>query len=110
MNDENSNFCFGSLIALVAIFVGLTGCAGKAKPEAKAPATNVQPASNTNSDANPLDPLIKKAAAEPAWQVEGEGWKPMFDGRTLAGWTPTDFSGKGQVACEHGLMLLYMGD
>jgi hypothetical protein len=102
-------------MALVAgIFV--IGCAGKQQVKAG----NAPPAGATNAvspeDAKAkaageaLDALIKKAAAEPAWQVEGTGWKPLFDGRTLAGWAQTDFSGRGQVHCESGLMILDMGD
>jgi hypothetical protein len=91
-------------VAIIAIsaLVGLTGCAGKAKPETKAAAAPAK----TNS----YEAILKKAAAEPMAPVEGTGWNSMFDGRTLAGWKETDFSGKGQVSCESGLMVLDAGN
>ena len=41
---------------------------------------------------------------------DGEGWKSIFDGKTLSGWKETDFSGKGQVSCQNGLMVLDAGN
>ncbi len=32
----------------------------------------------------------------------GGGWRPLFDGRSLAGWKPTDFAGGGEVTVEPG--------
>lgn len=96
-----------ALVIAIAAVVGLTGCAGKAKPEAKAAAsTSVAAIPQTNA----YEAMIQKAAAEPMAAVEGKGWKPMFNGRTLDGWQQTDFSGHGQVYCQSGLMVLDRGD
>src|SRR5207249_4246447 len=57
----------------------------------------------------PRDDLQALAAKPPA-PVEGEGWQPMFDGKTLTGWRQTDFGGGGQVECQFGLIVLNMGD
>jgi 3-keto-disaccharide hydrolase len=54
--------------------------------------------------------VLQQAAAKPSSSFEGEGWQPMFDGKTLAGWRETDFAGHGQIQCESGLMVLNMGD
>ncbi len=91
-------------VAALLALAGLTGCAGKAKTETKATATTA-PAKTKSYDA-----ILKQAAAEPMAPVEGADWKPMFDGHTLAGWKETDFSGKGKVSCESGLMVLDMGN
>jgi hypothetical protein len=40
----------------------------------------------------------------------GEGWHPMFDGKTLAGWHQTDFGGGARVEIQSGLLVLDMGD
>ena len=54
--------------------------------------------------------VLQQAAAKPSSSFEGEGWQPMFDGKTMAGWRETEFAGHGQVQCESGLMVLNMGD
>lgn len=76
------------------------------KAETKTPKASAEAVTN----AAELDKLIRKVAAEPAWTPEGNDWQPMFDGKTLKGWAPTDFSGQGQVYCESGLMVLGMGN
>ena len=93
-----------SLVVAIAALIGFTGCAGKtSKAETKA----VAPAPVKT---NTYEAVIQKAAAEPMATVDGNGWKSMFDGRTLAGWTETDFSGKGQVSCQSGLLVLDAGN
>ncbi|HLV00689.1 MAG TPA: DUF1080 domain-containing protein [Acidobacteriota bacterium] len=41
---------------------------------------------------------------------EGEGWKPLFDGRALGGWEITQFGGEGKVEVASGYILLEMGN
>lgn len=45
-----------------------------------------------------------KAAAPstpaPASEANGVEWKPLWDGKTLKGWTVTDFAGHGEVAVD----------
>jgi hypothetical protein len=101
------------LSVVVTVVIGLTGCAGKgAKPEAKAGtnAPSAQAVESASPAAKALDDLITKAAAQPMGAVEGTGWKPMFDGKTMAGWAPTDFSGHGGAYCQSGLIILEMGN
>jgi hypothetical protein len=38
-----------------------------------------------------------------------EGWKQLFDGKTLVNWQPTSFGGEGQVHVEDGQIILDMG-
>jgi len=54
--------------------------------------------------------ILQEAAAKPPAPFEGEGWQPMFDGKTLTGWRETEFAGRGEVQCQNGLMVLNMGD
>jgi hypothetical protein len=45
---------------------------------------------------------LAATAAEPAWQ-------PLFDGKSLAGWTVTDFGGEGEVRVDEGQIIMRMG-
>jgi hypothetical protein len=56
------------------------------------------------------DDFLRTAALQPAPRADGEGWVPLFDGKTLSGWEATDFGGHGEVAVQNTLMLLNMGD
>jgi acyl-CoA thioesterase-1 len=46
------------------------------------------------------------AAAKPA---ADEGWQPMFDGKSLAGWKVTDFAGHGEVRVENNAIRMEAG-
>ena len=41
--------------------------------------------------------------------VKGEGWKPLFDGKSLKPWKVTDFAGHGDVTVEDGNLVIGMG-
>lgn len=56
------------------------------------------------------DEMVKRAAAQPLASVEGEGWRDLFDGRSLAGWKLTEFESGGSVEVQHGLLLLWQAD
>ena len=49
--------------------------------------------------------LFSLAAQAPAQS----GWQPLFDGKTLAGWTPTKFHGEGPVTVQDGRIALAAG-
>ena len=61
-----------------------------------------------------LQPLPETAPKEGATNslppLEGEGWQPMFDGKTLKGWRETEFAGRGEVQYKPGVVVLKMGD
>jgi hypothetical protein len=87
----------------------LMGCSGEpAKPTAPtiSPAAVAPPATARRAPKEILDAAAAKAPAP----FEGEGWQPMFDGKTLAGWRETDFAGHGEVECQSGMILLNTGD
>jgi hypothetical protein len=46
------------------------------------------------------------AKAQPA---AAEGWKPLFDGKSLQGWRETDFFGRGKVSVADGAIVLGNG-
>ncbi len=47
------------------------------------------------------------------WLVAGavlaQEWRPLFDGRSLAGWRVTEFAGHGDVEVEDGVLILNQG-
>jgi Domain of Unknown Function (DUF1080) len=47
-------------------------------------------------------------AAEPAAEPAAEG-ESLFDGKTLKGWTITDFAGHGEVSVKDGALQIDMG-
>lgn len=43
------------------------------------------------------------------WAADSGGWRSLFDGKTLAGWRQTPFTGSGQVRVENGMLVLDRG-
>jgi hypothetical protein len=39
-----------------------------------------------------------------------QDWQPLFDGRSLAGWRETPFTGRGRVRVENGTIVLGAGE
>lgn len=56
---------------------------------------------------SPPPPSTDKPAAS---QPDAEGWRVLFDGKTLANWKVTDFGGQGEVTVKNGQIILGMGD
>lgn len=59
--------------------------------------------------------LLLAAAVRPAARAQdpgaaGPGWQPLFDGRTLSNWKPTQFGGEGVVKVENGAIVLEAGN
>jgi len=54
--------------------------------------------------------LLARAAAQPALPPEGGGWRPLFDGKTLAGWRVTEFDEGGKVEVVNGLLVFTQGN
>jgi len=103
-----------SRIALWAGVIACWGCAHEpAKPPAVAPTLQPETAS-PSPPSRPVRPavqdILQQAAAKPSTPFEGEGWQPMFDGKTLTGWRETAFAGRGEVQCQSGLMVMNTGD
>ncbi len=47
--------------------------------------------------------------AKPAADASAGGWRPLFDGKSLAGWKETDFLGAGKVTVENGVITIGSG-
>lgn len=54
--------------------------------------------------------ILERAVAQPPAPVEGDGWEPLFDGRSLVGWQAIDYGGKGRVEARPGLIFLSQGE
>ena len=64
-----------------------------------------------NVELQPLpETVLKEGATNSLPPLEGEGWQPMFDGKTLKGWRETEFAGRGEIECKPGVVVLKMGD
>ncbi|HBY59677.1 MAG TPA: DUF1080 domain-containing protein, partial [Solibacterales bacterium] len=57
----------------------------------------------------PLRCLALLACAACAASAQEE-WRPLFDGKSLAGWKETPFTGRGAVKVEGGALLLGYGN
>jgi Domain of Unknown Function (DUF1080) len=44
-----------------------------------------------------------------AWAGDDGGWRELFDGKTLSGWTAANFGGEGSVAVDAGRIVLGTG-
>lgn len=53
-------------------------------------------------------PAEGKEAKDEAASKE-EKWMPLFDGKSLGSWTPTDFGGQGSVLVKDGMILIEEG-
>lgn len=95
-------------LALLGLaLAGGAGCASdRLKPSGVIPSTpTVPPPAISLTDLQ----LIEHAAAQPPGDAPGEGWRSLFDGRSLAGWRVTDFGGQGRVELRNGLIVLPKG-
>jgi len=103
------------LVVLVTIL--LPGCASQ-PAQAPAPPVSVKqespaagsPAATTPAPVPSPPDVVKEASAKPSAPFEGEGWRELFNGQSLAGWSETQFAGRGEVECRDGVILLKMGD
>ena len=50
----------------------------------------------------PVAPRAQTATSDPSG-------KPLFDGKTLTNWTPTNFGGEGRITVENGQIVMAVG-
>jgi hypothetical protein len=63
------------------------------------------------ADTSPPPPAPAPATAPPpVASPESEGWKPLFNGRDLAGWQVANISGHGPVTATNGTLVLGVGN
>ncbi|MEI2725401.1 MAG: DUF1080 domain-containing protein [Verrucomicrobiota bacterium] len=95
--------------AALVVGVGLAGCeSSRYEPATVLPGG--QPAVLPPQPQLAEIELIAHAAAQPSAPIEGEGWRPLFDGRSLTGWKVTDFKQGGSVEVRDGLLVFFKGD
>lgn len=51
----------------------------------------------------------KKATEEEGAKEQPADWKPLFDGKSLAGWKSTNFGGEGEIEIKDGQLILHQG-
>lgn len=105
MNKNLFAFMVGGFFLLA-----LTGCeSARNAPSETAPRGEIralEPAPAPSTE----DQLLTSAAAQPPAPVEGDGWRLLFDGKSLAGWRQTPFESGGRVEVRNGLLVFWMGE
>lgn len=51
--------------------------------------------------------LVVPGAAQD--KPKDDGWKPLFDGKSLTGWKATNFGGEGDVVVKDGVVIMELG-
>jgi len=106
---NNFAFAAGSAFCITGAIL-LAGChSASVEPSASTKPVHHQAITEPAKASGTPRNLLKEAAAKSSGPVEGEDWQPMFDGKTLKGWRPTEFAGAAEVQCEEGLIVLNMG-
>jgi hypothetical protein len=104
-------------IAVCGLLIAISGCA--ANRQARPPsAQSAIPSFQTDEplqlsmaperEQHRLIDRVKKVSVPPA-DFEGEGWRPLFNGNDLAGWTEGNFGGGGELEAGEGILVLGMG-
>lgn len=55
------------------------------------------------------EPAEKKTESKADAKIE-QGWKPLFDGKTLEGWKDSGFGSGGETAVENGSLMISFGE
>ena len=100
----------GNYFALVAVAALLAGCATERyQPSTVFPNSVVTPV--PKSDVTPTEmEFLQRAVAEPVKPFDGEGWRELFDGKSLNGLRVTEFNEGGSVIVTNGLLVFHRGN
>lgn len=52
---------------------------------------------------------LSHGATAQGTKPDSSGWQPIFDGKTLANWTPSKFTGAGEVKVDNGQIVIEAG-
>jgi hypothetical protein len=52
---------------------------------------------------------LSHGAAAQGTKPDSSGWQPIFDGKTLTNWTPSKFTGAGEVKVDNGQIVIEAG-
>jgi hypothetical protein len=88
---------------------------GDAKPVSRRGDPPASPVSNPAAPAKPATGGVAKGASQAVGPQKiadkhETPWTPLFNGRTLAGWLPTQFGGEGEVEIKNGELILEVGE
>jgi Domain of Unknown Function (DUF1080) len=97
---------FAATISLA--LAALCGCESARYEPAEALATGQVRTAPPELTLNEIQ-ILERAAAQPPSPVPGDGWKPLFDGRSLAGWRVVDYGDLAHVEARSGMILLRRG-
>jgi hypothetical protein len=56
-----------------------------------------------------VNAIVAQPPARKAADKDKDSWKKLFDGKTLTGWTPTDFVNSGKVHVKDGALVMETG-
>ncbi|MBI5385024.1 MAG: DUF1080 domain-containing protein [Verrucomicrobia bacterium] len=99
-------YCLSIVGALAMLW--LAGCAEPACCCKSTPAQSAVPATPPPSPPPAKAEPVPAAKAVPA-AANADGWRSLFDGKTLTGWQEADFAGRGPVTVTNGEIVLRTG-
>jgi len=94
---------------LGAVLVFLTGCARMRYSTPPPFASNVIAPMPEPKTAPTPDEILVRAAAQSSASFDGDGWRDLFDGKSLTGWVETKFDQGGKVTVTNSLLVLQRG-
>ena len=103
----NAKF-FLPALGLLAV-VGMVGCESS-RYEPSSGLSGAAPALPRTEPQSTETEMLTRAAAQPTTPADGEGWRMIFDGKSLTGWQVTDFQEGGKAEVRDGLLLFAKGD
>jgi hypothetical protein len=104
MNNNLFALTVGSLLV-----AGFAGCeSARTTPSDTAPRGEIRALEPPPPAATTENQILSAAAAQTPAPVEGEGWRMLFDGKSLAGWRATDFGSGGSVEVQKGLLVFWI--
>jgi hypothetical protein len=96
------NRCFKAASIFVALW-GLAGCAQTSSPHKPVPITGA-------TEGKAVVAFVRgQAESTTGTAAKSDGWTELFDGKSLKGWTVTDFAGTGKVEVQNGQIMLHSG-
>lgn len=96
-------------LGLLAAFAVVCGCESSRYQPPEALSSNPPSIPPPALSLNEIE-ILERAVAQPPVPVDGDGWQPLFDNRSLAGWEAVDYGGKARVEARPGLIFLSKGE
>lgn len=86
--------CLTAVLAVASFHFQALGNRASAAPPSK---KGAEPGKET---------ITKSEAAKP----DADGWRSLFDGKTLSGWKRTEYGGQGEVEVKDGAVVIHYND